>query len=148
MRLSADNLEDKVLTFQVGSETYGIPLGWVCGIETAGAHDPGEEYRFRGSGLPVMDMRAHFGTGVAAEGSLLILGRSSAETAVLVDRPGTVVDAPEVYKLPDLCQNFVKGTFMGVIVRDGSLILMVDPVEICREGGGDEQRVAGGDDGI
>ena len=41
MRLADDNLEDKVLTFEVGSGTYGIPLGWVCGIETIGEIDPG-----------------------------------------------------------------------------------------------------------
>lgn len=148
MEISGTDLEEKVLTFRVGSGTYGVPLAWVCAVETVA--EPGERdcgtYDFRGEKLPFVDLAVFFRSGTPAGGSLLILGKGEAETAALVDNPGVVVGAQEVYKLPDLCQSLVEDTFSGVLVIDERIILMVDPERLCREGGGVGERIGGGGD--
>ena len=125
--------EEKILTFQVGAGTFGVPLSWVYAVEaaeTASGRDG--TCAFRGARIPVVDLAGFFKWHAKAGGSLLILGRTHAEAAAFIDSPGVCTRFREVYKLPDLCQSFVGDTFTGVLVNGETIILMVDPERLCR----------------
>jgi len=141
---------NKVLTFQVGAGVYGMPLEWVCAVEEreAGGDRATDVYEFRGESLPLVDLVDFFGVPSSPGSSFLILGKGRAVAAAMVDRPGVVFGADEVYKLPELCQNLVNDTFNGVLLKEQQLILMVDPERLCPKSGGAGERSGQGGEGL
>jgi chemotaxis signal transduction protein len=130
--------DDRVLTFQAGGGFFGIPLEWVIavrsGIEDAPSGETVDFLLFEGEEIALFDLSAWLGKGNLARrsSSMLVLGRTCAAAAAVIDSPGRVVGALEVYGWPKMCRSMAGGVVTGVMDDQDQLVLLLDPEALLR----------------
>jgi chemotaxis signal transduction protein len=130
--------DNRILTFQAGGGFFGIPLEWVIavrsGIEDAPSGESNGSLFFEEKEIKLFDLSAWLGKGKPAgkSSSMLVIGRSSVAAAAIVDSPGRVVEALEVYRWPEMCRSMAEGIITGVVDDRDQLVLLVDPEALLR----------------
>lgn len=134
---------EQILTFELGSETYGVEIlrvreirGWssVTKIPHAPPHVLGV-LNLRGSIVPVVDLRRRFALERAeytAVTVIIVLSVHSAasrrEVGVVVDGVSDVLDvkAADVKKTPDLGANCATDYIRGLVPVAGRMVVLLD----------------------
>lgn len=130
--------DERVLTFQAGGGYFGIPLEWVVAVRSGVGEVLSGETRdpllFEGKEIALFDLNAWLGKGnsVGRSSSVLVLGRTSAAAAAVIDSPGRVVEGKKVYGWPKMCRAMAEGIITGVMDDRDQLILLVDPEALLR----------------
>ena len=63
---------------------------------------------------------------------MLVLGRTCAAAAAVIDSPGRVVEGLKVYGWPKMCRSMTEGIITGVIDDRDQLVLLLDPEALLR----------------
>lgn len=130
--------DDRVLTFQAGGGYFGIPLEWVAGVRSGvGGALSGETldpFLFEEKEIALFDLNAWLGkaNSVGRSSSVLVLGRTCAVAAAVIDGPGRVVGGRKIYGWPKMCRSMAEGIITGVMDDRDQLILLVDPEALLR----------------
>ena len=130
--------DDRILTFQAGGGFFGIPLDWVMAVRSCIEDVPSGETAgslvFEEKEVALFDLSAWLGKGNSARGSssMLVLGRTRAAAAAVIDSPGRVIEASRVYEWPKMCRSMAEGIITGVVDDRDHLVLLVDPEALLR----------------
>lgn len=132
-------VEERILTFRVGSGYYGVPLEWVLAVQGSAEDDGGKETvektSYRGDDVSVIDLPFYFeepNWGYRTR-EYLIIGHEKALVAVAVEETGRVVAMGKRHEWPALCTELVGKYFTGVVEEERRLVLLIDPGVMARE---------------
>lgn len=131
-------VDDRILTFQAGGGLFGIPLEWVIAVRSGIGDSPAgktaDSLLFEGEEIALFDLSAWLGKGKSARSSssMLVLGRTCAAAAAVIDSPGRVVGALKVYVWPKMCRSMAEGVVTGVMDDRDHLVLLLDPEALLR----------------
>ena len=132
---------EQFIVFSVGGETYGLPIGSVdeivrcperltC-VPRAPAFVAGL-INLRGKAIPIIDQRQRFsvaGHGDGARRRIVVVTTDDLQVGFLVDNVSEVVTlaTSELSPAPDLSETAAVIDRVGMVEREGRLILLVDP---------------------
>ncbi len=132
---------ERVLLFEVGEESFAIPVGFLREVVLAegigGA--PGREFQVlvhREVPIPAVDLGALFGYGPCrrdAAARVLVGEGAGRAFGLLVDRVGDVVEASSLdfLQMPAEASTLPAECFRGGWCRQGRLVLVLDPAGLA-----------------
>lgn len=134
----------RLLRFEVGGETFAIPVGFLREVIFAEAVSSSsgrmerecEIVMQRGAPLPAVDLRAVFGYGAgrrAADSRILVGEGDGRRLGLVVDRVGDVAEATpqSILSFPEGASALPAGCFRGVWCREEGVALILDPVGLA-----------------
>lgn len=128
----------QLIAFAVGNETYGVEITAVREIRAWSgvtalpntAHFVRGVINLRGTIVPVIDLRARFGQGLADPGKthvVIVLAIANRWVGVLVDAVSDIltVTKTEIHPVPDVTDGADAGLLQGIVTHNDRMVSLV-----------------------
>lgn len=128
----------QLIAFAVGNETYGVEITAVREIRAWSgvtalpntAHFVRGVINLRGTIVPVIDLRARFGQGLADPGKthvVIVLAIANRWVGVLVDAVSDIltVTKSEIHPVPDVTDGADAGLLQGIVTHNDRMVSLV-----------------------
>jgi purine-binding chemotaxis protein CheW len=130
----------QLIAFAVGGETYGVEItavreirAWsgVTALPNTAPFVRGV-INLRGTIVPVLDLKARFGQGLAEPGKthvVIVLAIGARWVGVLVDAVSDIltVTRSEIQPVPDVAETGDTGLLHGIVTHEDRMVGLVDP---------------------